>query len=81
MSSEAGLPGQTGLGESLPTGWGDSSSELELMQQLLADDQVAAQLTPAILASENSERMLTTGPTTADLKEIFGTMSVKIPNS
>jgi hypothetical protein len=68
-------------GTSLPTALGSSSSERDLLQQLLSDRQVADQLTSPILTSENSERMLTTGPTEADLMEMLGTMSVKIPNS
>ena len=78
--AEGSLP-QTAPGGSLPTGLGNSSSERDLLQQLLSDPKVADQLTPPILASENSDRMLTTGPTEADLMEVLGTMSVKIPNS
>jgi hypothetical protein len=59
----------------------NSSNEQDLVQQLLSDSQVADQLTSPILASENSERMLTTGPTEADLMEVLGTMSVRIRNS
>jgi hypothetical protein len=68
-------------GGSLPMGLENSSSERDLLQQLLSDSQVADQLTSPILASENSERMLTTGPTEADLMEVLGTMSVRIRNS
>jgi len=60
---------------------GDSSSEQDLLHQLLSDPKVADQLTSPILASDNSDRILTTGPTEADLMEVLGTMSVRIPNS
>ena len=54
---------------SLPPVLGSLSSDQELIQGLLADKEVVARLIPVMLNSENSERMLTTGPTEADWME------------
>lgn len=70
----AGTPQTAGPGRSMPPALGDLSVDQDLIQELLANKEVIARLTPVMLSSENSERMRTTGPTEADWREALTTI-------
>jgi hypothetical protein len=71
---EEDIPRTAAPTQSLPPVLGSLSSDQELIRELLADKEVVARLIPVMLNSENSERMLTTGPTEADWREALTTI-------
>lgn len=68
----------TGRGSSSPTSTKPLSMNSEDFQALLADREVASQITSRILDSPNCDELLTNDPTEADLTELLGSTSVKI---